>query len=226
MNKPKLSNKQYKYIKKSYKNIENEIECFDDKWKFTNAQKPWSIFNSAPKGLIHRNTSFTCRHVMSYIVQVTLYHFLFFGVTGRGQCYLAVRLNTVPPRWEEPPAVCCRLSGYLPSSLEVRLRLRIHHRGPPPVTHDVSRLTRRPRPAAPSYAYRNSSTTVTHPSSLILFFYIYTGLITSVAHLHEEKLLRRRFLYCERIATHVSLQVTSSHRSGNLPDNGRFDFKW
>lgn len=111
---------------------------------------------------------------MSYIVQVTLYRFLFFEVTGRGECCFAVRLNTPePPRWEEPPAVCCRLPGYLPSSLEVRLRLRIHHRGPPPVTHDVSRLTRRPRPAAPSYAYRNSSTTVTHPSSSILLLYLH-----------------------------------------------------
>lgn len=68
----------------------------------------------------------------------------FLQTYGASECCFAVRLNTSEsPRWEEPPAVCCRLPGYLPSSPEVRLRLRIHHRGPPPVTHHVSRLSRR-----------------------------------------------------------------------------------
>lgn len=68
----------------------------------------------------------------------------FLQTSGASQCCFTVRLNMPEsPRWEEPPAVCCRLPGYLPSSPEVRLRLRIHHRGPPPVTHHVSRLSRR-----------------------------------------------------------------------------------
>lgn len=144
-------------MKEIYKNIEN-----DRKLVFWTVHKNWrnlrNASNSAAKGLIPR----CIFHLSSHCElrrSSALYRFLFSGVTGR--CYFAVRLNTPESaRWEEPPAACCRLPGYLPSSLEARLRPRIHHRGPPPVTYDVSRLTRRPRPAAPSYAYRNSNATV------------------------------------------------------------------
>lgn len=166
---------------------------------------------------------------MSYVIQITLYRFLFFGVTGWSQCYLAIRLNTPKSsRWEEPPAVCCRLPGYLPFSLKIRLRPRIHHRGPPPVTHDVSRLTRHPRPAAP---YRNSSATVTHPPFFILLLHLHRINYLCRAFARRSYYVSWHFLCYKccvtNVATYVfSGNVKSSHRSGNLPNNGRFDSKW
>lgn len=171
----------------------------------------WNTLNSAPEDW------YTVMHLLpvvtSWVTSSKLHCTAFFSseLWGGGQCCFAVRLNTPEsPRWEKPPAVCCRLPGYLPSSLEVRLRLRIHHRGPPPVTHDVSRLTRRPRPAAPPYAYRNSSTTVTHPPSFSPLLHL-RG-INYLCRAFARRSYRTDISCITNVPTHVLSQATSSYR--------------
>jgi len=127
--------------------------------------------------------------VTSWVTSFKLHCIAFFSSELWGEVNVASLCSTQYVRTTKMRRAPCRVlsATQLPAVLScARLRLRIHHRGPPPVTHDVSRLTRRPCPAAPSYAYRNSSRTVTYPS-LLSFSYTYTGLIIyCIAHFHEE----------------------------------------
>jgi len=158
---------------------------------------------------------------MSYIVQVTLYRFLFFGIMGRGQCCFAMFDSIRPNHQDEKSPLPC-VVGY-PATCRSLLR-------PPKASHSSSRTTsgdtRRIEINAASVSGSSFLRLSKFQNSYISFSFIF------LLHLHGiNYLLYRAF---SRRSCHISYVTNAITRifSGRqvinpaiLVDNGRFDSK-